>query len=131
MFITLLVVSFVISFIVCAVIANIFSTPISKILQRLIAEELYTAWSKYITFAVYVVGISGGVRIWDLEKYINPTKEGQAVLELTGERWTLEIYRTTIGTLQSIAWMLLVFFLFSLIAFVIVKGIEIKKAVKQ
>lgn len=33
----------------------------------------------------------------------------------------LEIYRTVIEALQSIAWMLLVFFVFALIAYVIVR----------
>jgi hypothetical protein len=48
------------------------------------------------------------------------------VAQLTPEYWTLEIYRAIVGTLQSVAWMLLVFFLVSLIAYVIVKGREIK-----
>jgi len=78
-------------------------------------------------FAIYVVGISGGVRIWDLEKYITPAKTGDAVLELTSDRWVLEIYRTIIGTLESNAWMLLVFFVFALLAYVIVKGLELRK----
>jgi hypothetical protein len=39
----------------------------------------------------------------------------------------LEVYGTIIGTLQSIAWMLLLFFLFALIAYVIVKGLEVRK----
>jgi hypothetical protein len=43
------------------------------------------------------------------------------VVELTTERWVLEVYRTLIGTLQSTAWMLLVFFLFALIAYVVVR----------
>ncbi|HCL28536.1 MAG TPA: hypothetical protein DIC52_08885 [Candidatus Latescibacteria bacterium] len=43
------------------------------------------------------------------------------VIELTTERWILEVYRTLIGTLQSIAWMLLVFFVFALIAYVVVR----------
>ena len=128
MFITLLVVNFIVSFAVCVIIALIFRSPISKILQRLVAEELYVAWTKYVTFAIYVVGLSGGVRVWDLEKYIAPRIEGSATLELTRDRWVLEIYRTIIGTLQSIAWMLLLFFLFALIAYVIVKGMEARKA---
>jgi len=37
------------------------------------------------------------------------------------------VYRTVIGTLQSAAWMLLLFFLFALIAYVIVKGLEARK----
>jgi hypothetical protein len=128
MFLTLLAVNFVVSFAVCLIIATIFRAPISKILQRLVAEDLYVAWMKYVTFAVYVVGLSGGVRVWDLERYITPKTEGSATLELTQDRWVLEIYRTIIGTLQSNAWMLLLFFLFSLIAYVIVKGMEARKA---
>jgi len=127
MFITLLVVDFIVSFAVCFIVARVFRTPVSKIMQRLIAEDISHAWSKYLMFAIYVVGISGGVRIWDLEKYINPVKTGDAVLELTTDRWVLEIYRTIIGTLQSNAWMLLVFFVFALLAYVIVKGLELRK----
>jgi hypothetical protein len=130
MFITLLIVNFVIAFVVCLIVAMIFRTPISKILQRLVNEEIYAAWSKYITFAIYVVGISGGVRIWDLEKYITPKTEGGMILELTQERWVLELYRTIVGTLQSVAWMLLLFFIFALIAYVIVKGMEMRKQPK-
>lgn len=127
MFIALLVVSFAVAFVVCVIIAKIFRPPVDKILQRLVAEEIYLAWSKYILFALYVVGISGGVRVWDLERYITPRAQDNAILELTLERWVLEIYRTIIGTLQSIAWMLLVFFIFALIAYVIMKGIEMRK----
>jgi hypothetical protein len=127
MFITLLVINFAIALGVCYIIARLFRKPIDGILQRLVAEELYTAWSKYITFAIYVVGISGGVRIWDLEKYITPKAAGGTPLELTSDRWVLEIYRTVIDTLQSDAWMLLLFFIFALIAFVIVKGLELRK----
>jgi hypothetical protein len=128
MFITLLATNFVIAFAVCLIVALIFKKPLTKIMQRLVAEDLYAAWSKYVTFAIYVVGLSGGVRIWELEKYITPKTEGKGVLELTQDRWVLEIYGTIIGTLQSIAWMLLLFFLFALIAYVIVKGMEARKA---
>ncbi len=39
----------------------------------------------------------------------------------------MELYRTIIGTLQGIAWMLLVFFVFALVAYVIVRAFELKK----
>ena len=126
MFVTLLVANFVIAGIVCYLIALVFRTPISRILQRLVSDDLSSAWVRYIVFAIYVVGISGGVRIWDLEKYITPAK-GAEVLELTFDRWVLEIYRTIIGTLQSNAWMLLLFFLFALIAYVILRGMEMRR----
>jgi hypothetical protein len=127
MFWSLLLVSLVESFVICAIIAIIFKKPVSRIMQRLVADDIYNAWTKYITFAIYVVGISGGTRLWDLEKYINPSGKDNVVLELTQNRWILEIYHTAIATLQSIAWMLLVFFLFALIAYVIVRGFEGKK----
>ncbi|MBA4311233.1 MAG: hypothetical protein C0417_01245 [Chlorobiaceae bacterium] len=127
MFITLLIVNFFLAFLVCFIIVIIFKNPIQRILQRLISEEINVAWSKYMTFAIYVVGISGGVRIWDLEKYITPIKEGGTILTLNQDRWILELYRTVIGTLQSVAWMLLLFFIFALIAYVIVKGMEMRK----
>ncbi len=36
----------------------------------------------------------------------------------------LEIYQTIIGTMQGIAWMLLIFFAFALIAYIMVRIIE-------
>ena len=131
MFILLLIVNFLLAFIVCFIVARIFKSPINKILQRLVAEDIYAIWTKYIIFATYVVGVSGGVRVWDLEKYISPQTEKGTILELNLDRWVLEIYRTIIGTLQSVAWMLLLFFIFALVAFVIVKGLELKKQGKS
>ena len=127
MFWSLLLVNLAEAFIICMIVALLFKKPVSKIMQRLVPDDIYTAWTKYITFAIYVVGVSGGTRLWDLEKYINPWGKDDKVLELTQDRWILEIYHTVIATLQSIAWMLLVFFLFALIAYVIVRGFEMKK----
>ena len=84
---------------------------------------------RYLKFAILVVGISAGVRIYELEKYITPQhwdKEAK-IVQLTNERWVLEIYRTVIESLQGIAWMLLVFFVFALIAYVIVRIAELKR----
>ncbi len=39
----------------------------------------------------------------------------------------LEVYRMVIGTLQGVAWMLLVFFVFALVAYVIVRAFELKR----
>jgi hypothetical protein len=126
MFITLLLVTFVIAVIVSFVVVRLFKNPIMSILGRIVAEDISKAWLRYLTFAIYVVGISGGVRVWDLEKYITPRPRDIDAIVLNSERWTLEIYRCVIGTLQSIAWLLLVFFVFALIAYVIVRGQEEK-----
>lgn len=128
MFITLLIVTFVIALVVSSVVVLIFARPINAILARIISDQISRAWSKYLKFAIYVTGISSGVRIWELEKYITePRFEGSKIIELNAERWVLELYRTIIGTLQGIAWMLLVFFVFALVAYVIVRAFELKK----
>jgi len=130
MFLTLLVACFLISFAVCALVAKLFYGPMTRILKRLVEEEIFAAWTKYLVFAVFVVGISGGVRVWELERYISPHKPDELPLILNNERWILEVYRTLIGTLQATAWALLLFFLFALLAFVIVKGRELKRETK-
>ena len=127
MFVSLLIVTFLVAALTSFLITRLFGKSVKKILGRIIAEELSSAWTRYLTFAIYVVGISGGVRIWDLEKYISPRGDEAEILVLNADRWTLEVYRTVIGTLQGVAWMLLIFFLFALIAYVIVRGRESKR----
>jgi hypothetical protein len=131
MFIWLLIATFAIAIVVSFVVARVFRRPIQNILNRIVAEELGAAWEKYVTFAIYVVGVSGGVRVYQLERYLVSDAPDAQPLILTGERWTLEIYRTIIETLQSVAWMLLVFFLFALIAFVVIRGFELKHGKRQ
>lgn len=127
MFLTLLLVTLLVSALVSLLIARAFAQPVSAILKRLIADDIFAAWQRYMQFAILVVGISSGVRIYDLERYITPLGDKDAVaLTLTTERWVLELYRTIIETLQGIAWMLLVFFLCSLVAYVVVRLAELK-----
>ncbi len=126
MFLALMIVTFAIALLCSFVVARFFDRSLGLILARLVSAELSAAWLRYLKFAIYVVGISGGVRIWELEKYISP-EPYQAQLELTVDRWALEVYRTIIQTLQSIAWMLLVFFLIALVAYVIVRGFELRR----
>ncbi len=124
MFIVLLLVTFAIAIVVCWIVVRLFSRPLRSILERIVADDISAAWLRYLKFAIYVVGVSGGVRVWDLEKYITPRPDEGGIVVLNAERWVLEVYRTIIGTLQSVAWMLLVFFVFALIAYVIVRGME-------
>ena len=127
MFIALLLVTFGVAVLSCFLVVKLFEKPIAAILNRLVTEELSTAWRRYITFAIYVVGVSGGVRIWELEKFITPQIADVPIPLLNTERWILEVYRTVISTLQSVAWMLLVFFIFALVAYVIMRGFELRK----
>lgn len=130
MFFTLLFVTFALSVLVSFMVVQIFKSPLGEIFKRIIQDAISMAWQKYIIFATYVVGISGGVRIYDLERYITARHKDAEIRELTSERWTIEIYRTIIETLQSIAWMYLIVFIFTLIAYVIVRGFELKNSHK-
>ncbi|MCG8053808.1 MAG: hypothetical protein JAZ15_21680 [Candidatus Thiodiazotropha endolucinida] len=126
MFFTLLLVTFTLSIAVSFGVVKTFDKAIASIFTRIIQDQISSVWQKYIKFAAYVVGISGGVRIYQLERYISAPHKDTEVLVLTSERWTLEVYRTIIETLQSLAWMYLVVFIFALIAYVIVRGFELK-----
>ena len=93
MFLTLLFVTLVLSALVSLLAARAFAQPLQRILLRLIADDIFLAWQRYMQFAIFVVGISSGVRIYDLERYISPMagdKEA-VILTLTTERWVLEL----------------------------------------
>jgi hypothetical protein len=121
---TLLLTTFGIAFVVASIVVAIFTRPMDRILKRVVPVDISPAWTRYLQFAIYVVGIGGGVRIWEFEKYLSPVEPYRQVIQLTPDRWMLEIYATVIGTLQSTAMVLLVFFVFALIAVVIVRAFE-------
>lgn len=128
MFLLLLMVTLLLALGISALVARGFEKPINGILQRIIADDISSAWLKYLKFAILVVGTSAGVRIREFERYITPLRADKEnrMSEFGFDRWLLECYRTVIETLQGITWMLLVFFVFALIAYVIVRIAELK-----
>lgn len=131
MFLTLLLVTFLISVFVSYLVVSLFKRPIDRILKRIIADEISDAWVRYITFGLFVVGISSGVRIYELERYITkPPVQNAEIISLTSERWVLEVYRTIIGVLQGLAGVLLLFFIVALMAFVVVRIFEVRREAK-
>ena len=125
MFFMLLAATFLISLVTSVLVSRFFDGAVARILGRIVGDDLTDPWRKYLRFAIVVVGVSGGVRLWELEKYLDGKSVATA---LPGARWTLEIYRTLIETLQSVAWLLLLFFLCTMIAYVVVRAIESKSA---
>jgi hypothetical protein len=125
MFLFLLFATFAAALAVSFAVMWLFTKPIDSVLRRIIADEISAAWSKYMKFAILVVGVSAGVPLRDLERYVTSTLGGREVQttasSLSFDRWIFELYRAAIETLQGIAWMLLVFFVFALIAYVIVR----------
>ena len=129
MFIMLLLVTFFLAFAVSFIVAKLFANPLESILNRIIDDPISIAWVRYMKFAILVVGVSAGVRIYEREKYITAPQYNDKlkIVPLNMERWILEVYRTIIESLQGIAWMLLVFFVAALIAYVVVRLGELKR----
>lgn len=129
MFYYLMIVNFIVTIGVSFIVVKLFSKSIDNIMQRIIKDSISLTWARYTKFAGLVVGISSGIRIHEMEKYITPViydKENNYIVELTQERWFLEIFRTVIETLQGLAWMMFVFFVIALFAYVIVRFSELK-----
>lgn len=126
MILTLLVLTFVIALGVTTFVVLLFNQPILSILQLVVPTEIGGAWAKYLRFAIYVVGIASGVRVWDFEKYLTTQMPYNSIIQLTLDRWVLEIYQTVIGALQGSAMVLLVFFVFGLVAVVSVRVFEMR-----
>ena len=127
MFLSLLVVTLLVALLVSFGVARLFSGAVARILGRLVGDEMRDAWHRYIIFALYVVGVSRGVRLYDLERYVLPRTRDEPQLVLDAPRWTFEIFRTIIATLQGVAWMLLVVFLVALVAYVLLRGLELRR----
>ena len=136
MFYLLILSNFIIAALTSAIIIWMFSKSINNIMERIINDAINVTWAKYTKFAGLVVGISSGIRIYEMEKYITPINyynnaEKSSILELTTERWFLEIFRTLVETVQGLAWMFFVFFVISLLAYVVVRVSELKYAKKE
>ena len=129
MFLTMLAITFVIALAVSAIVDLIFRQPVDGILKRIVVDEIRSAWARYLRFALYVVGVSSGVSIRNLEQYVTARWDEQKVVALTSDRMVLEIYRTVVGTLQGEAWLLLVFFVFALVAYVVVRSFEFRRTI--
>jgi hypothetical protein len=127
MFLVMLLVTLGISLLTAALTAYFFDHAIDRVLTRIVGDDLAGAWHKYIRFAIVVVGVSGGVQLWELQKYVGGKGDSATPPAMNLMSWTLEVYRSVIETLQSIAWMLLLFFLCGMIATVVMRGMEARR----
>jgi len=111
MFVTLFFVTFLVAALVSGVVAWISKDPIDSVLGRYFAPHISAAMSKYLRFAVVVVGIAMGTRAQALEDYISAPSWSKSAMNtaLTPEVWAVEIYRTAIASVVGILWLTLLF----------------------
>ena len=128
MFLQLLAVSFGVSIVVSCAVVGLFDRAIRAICSHVVGEGLSAAWHRFLRFGLLVTGVSSGVSMWTLEKYVTPRDKDAEIVVLNADRWTLEVYRAAISTLQGTACALFTFFLVALVAHVILKRAQNKAA---
>ena len=137
MFIALFGASFVLALALSATIAWLSREAIDAILRRFVVDAVVRrGFEKYIRFAIVVVGISSGTRVKPLQEYLGAADWNKAALRaaLTQEFWTLELYRTVMGTLEGVAGLLLLCIFLALIAPAVLRMLKVeppKKAFPQ
>jgi len=127
MFLSLLVALLSIALLLTSVVVFAFRKPIQGIFNRLIGEALSEAWVRFLTFALYVVGLSSAVHGYRLDKYVTTRNQGDVLADLNVNTWVLEIYQSVRSVLGGLAWSLMSFFTIALIAFIIVRACELKR----
>lgn len=130
MFISLLLTLLVIALFLTSIVVAGFRRPIAGIFNRLIGESMSDAWVRFLTFALYVVGISSAVRSYRLDKFVAKQFKDAVLTELNLNTWILEIYESVRSVLGGLAWSLMSFFTIALIAFIIVRAFELKRSEK-
>src|SRR5260370_38046652 len=108
MFVALFGASFVLALALSVAVAWVSREAIESVLRRFVADHVVrAAFSKYIRFAIVVVGISTGTRVRVLQEYISATAENKAAMAaaLTQVCWVLALYRTIVRTLPGMACM--------------------------
>jgi len=129
MFVVLFLVTFLLAFAVSSGVAWAGKEPIEGILHHFFSSNVTAAMSKYLRLAVVLVGVSSGARIRILEEYIaaSPANKVEMTDALTQEFWVVELYRTTITTLEGILWLLLLFSLVVFAAYWIMRKAKLKE----
>jgi hypothetical protein len=128
MFIGLFAVSLVLALTISALIAGIAKHVVESILHRFLADRIAAAVSTYFRYAIFVVGISDGTRSRLLFDYISfsPWERAKLVAEVTPEFWALELYRTTVQTLEGILGLVFVFSFVTFVAIVLIRKANLK-----
>lgn len=80
------------SLMVCGVTVALFLPPIDRILRARLRAEVTALWTRILLFAVCVVGVALGTRLWSLERYMHADQD------ISTNLISMEVYRTLIAT---------------------------------
>ena len=114
MFIALFAASFVLALLLSATLAWLSREAMDAILRRFVVDPVVRGgFEKYIRF---------------LQEYISAADWNKPALQaaLTQEFWTLELYRTVMGTLEGVAGLLLLCIFLALIAPAVLRMLKVE-----
>ena len=125
-------VSFVTAGLVSFFVASVCETPLSILIRRIIRSETSRAFTKYVRYATYLVGISHGVRLdplgFELRAHIFTQLKQDFIHRVSDHLewwvWLLGILTIIMQSLTAIAAMYLALFSFGLIVYTTVKARE-------
>lgn len=136
MFFILVLLEVVASLVISWYVVRALGQSIEKILNRITSDETSRAWSKCVKCAIFVAGVSGGIRVTEkdvqefgmrmMERSFAEFDSRLYMYMLSGLAW--KICEAVIGALRGIFWFLAWFFIAAAIAFVIVRVIELIKS---
>ena len=129
MFIVLFLATFLLAFGISSAVAWAGKEPIEGILHHFFPPNVTLAMSKYLRLAIVLIGVSSGARIRILEEFIAASAANKILMTdaLTQEFWVVELYRTSITTLEGILWLLLLFSLIVFMAYWIMRKTKVKQ----
>ncbi|MDE0041638.1 MAG: hypothetical protein OXT74_06360 [Candidatus Poribacteria bacterium] len=124
MFLGFLLVPLIVTAIVSFCVVKVFEKPIAAILSRIIKDEVSRFFIKYVKLATYLVGISRGVRIFQLYEDVRKLTTDNQDYDRIELLWMSGIYGTIIGTLEAIVHIYLWLFLLLSLLYIMVKVLE-------
>ncbi|HEX4545445.1 MAG TPA: hypothetical protein VH110_03710 [Candidatus Acidoferrum sp.] len=131
MFLALFAVSFALALALSFTVAWVSKDAIETVLRRFVLDPVVrAAFSKYLRFAMVVVGISMGTRVSPLEEYMAASYSGKVSMlaAVNQEYWVMEIYHTLLGTLEGLVWLLLSALILALMAPAILRWAKLEPA---
>jgi len=115
--------SFVVAVVISWLLAWLFKIPVQNLLRYLVERDVAEAWAKYVWLLLLVVGVASGTRIRLLEEYLAAPSWNQPAIQsqMTQAFGVLEMYRTLIGAVEGIAWMLVLLALIGIGAYFVIR----------
>lgn len=104
-------------------VARVARDVIEALLQRFVSRELSEAITRYLGFAIMVVGVASGSRVRLLEDFVGAPAYSREALsaQLTPEVWIAAMYHTVLESLEGIAWLFILVALILLAALFIIR----------